>query len=71
METEREVDMRLARLGEYPDEIEGYHGCPFGAAVVALNCGATRTICLQAPCSLADRKKVSLNRATREAGNGQ
>jgi hypothetical protein len=53
METEREVNMRQARLGEYPDEIEGYHGCPFSAAVVALNCGATRPICLQAAVQLS------------------
>jgi hypothetical protein len=35
METERQMNLKKAGLGEYPDKIEGYHGCPSGMAVVA------------------------------------
>jgi hypothetical protein len=36
---ERKEERTFRGVGEYPNLIEGYHGCPPGAAIVALNCG--------------------------------
>jgi hypothetical protein len=35
METELENEVIITGLGEYPDENEGYHGCPRSMAIVA------------------------------------
>jgi hypothetical protein len=38
-DSRKKLSVRSRRVGESPDKIGGYHGCPPHRAVVALNCG--------------------------------